>query len=148
MSDDIRFSRSQERLMAALLTAPNVEAAAREIGLSSRQAHRLIRMPAFYDRWQQLRQEAISLALHRAQREMVNNVEALCRLRDDPKTPGNAKVAAIGRLIDLATAAAETEAQQETVRRLEQQMAEIREFKETPTYRELPPHRSGSDDPD
>lgn len=95
-----RFSRKQERLLAALLTAPSVAEAARDAGMSGRQAHRLMQLPAFRNRYEQVRSECLVLAIEQAKAAMPAALACLKQIASDPKSPPGVRVTAASKLWD------------------------------------------------
>src|SRR5512144_1150522 len=71
--------RQHERLIAALLTAPSYEAAARGCGLSEATVYRWLKDPSFKAAFRAARREVVEAAIGRLQRASVAAVDTLER---------------------------------------------------------------------
>jgi hypothetical protein len=71
------ISRKQEALIAALLTEPTYEQAARKAGVSRRTAHRWLGQPLFQAAYRRARQQLVTAAVARVQSLAVDAVETL-----------------------------------------------------------------------
>jgi DNA-binding transcriptional regulator YbjK len=104
MRDDLqgtaRLSARQRHLLPFLLTAPSVEAAAREAGIDSSTAWRMLRQPQFCAAVERARRQATQAALNRLTGSLTSAVDRLRTLLESRNE--NVGVAAARTLLEHA----------------------------------------------
>jgi hypothetical protein len=83
-----------EQAVAALLTQPNIDAAARSVGISSATLLRWIKVPEFQTAYREARRAAYGQAIARLQQAMPLAVQAMLKVLVDPATPASVRVRA------------------------------------------------------
>lgn len=94
-----KLSRKQEAAIAALLTEPTIEAAARSIGVGERTIRRWMQLDGFRAQYRQARQALVEGAVSELQRASGEAVRVLREVAADPETPASARVAAARALL-------------------------------------------------
>jgi hypothetical protein len=123
-------SRKQEQFIAALLSYPTVEAAAKVVGIGDVTAWRWRKDPAFAKRYREATREAMlhaAVLLQGAAREAVDTLRAIHSKADSEA----ARVSAARTILDMAFKAADLEDVQRRLDALEQ-AAKERKTQRTP----------------
>src|SRR5258708_7357933 len=84
-----KFGREKEEAIAALLTQPSVEHAARSIGVSTRTLLRWLKVPEFQTAYRQARRAAFSQSVARLQQASGAAVSTLLKVMVDQATPAS-----------------------------------------------------------
>jgi hypothetical protein len=82
-----KFGRKMEAAIAALLTRPTVEEAARVAGVGEKTLRRWLRDPHFNAQYLLARREAVSQAIARLQQSMGASAITMLKLMTDPTVP-------------------------------------------------------------
>lgn len=114
------LERRRETLLAALLTLPSVEAAAKHAGLGLTTAYRYLREPDFQEAFRQAKRSALDQAIAHLQVIATEAVAVLRAVMNDPETPASARVTAARAVLDTAVKAHEVEDLAQRVSELEQ----------------------------
>jgi hypothetical protein len=117
--DGEKRSRKREQFIAALLSYPTVEAAAKAVGIGNVTAWRLRKDPAFAKQYRETTREAMRQAaaqLQSAAREAVDVLRAIQSKADSEA----ARVSAARTILDMALKAADMEDIQQRLDALEQ----------------------------
>ena len=104
-----RLGRKQEEAVAALLTQPRVEDAARTAGVSVRTLYRWMREPEFAARYKEARRAASSQCSARLQQMSPAAVSTLGKIMVDPNAPAASRVRAASCILERAAQAREIE---------------------------------------
>jgi len=104
-----RLGRKQEEAVAALLTQPRVEDAARTAGVSVRTLYRWMREPEFAARYKEARRAASSQCSARLQQMSPAAVSTLGKIMVDPNAPAASRVRAASCILERAAQAIEIE---------------------------------------
>ncbi len=114
-------SRKSEQFIAALMSYPSIEAAAKSVGIGNATAWRWMKDPKFTQEYREARREAMRHTTARLQEAAREAVECL---RDIQKTGGSesARVAAARTILEQALKAADLEDVQDRLQALEQGM--------------------------
>lgn len=88
--------------LAALLSEPTQEAAAKRVGLSARTIRRYLAEPEFLEAYQQAHARLVEDATQRMQRGLSSAVDALQEIAKDPDAGKTARVAAARSLLEQA----------------------------------------------
>lgn len=115
-------SRLHEKAIAALMTAPSVEAAAQETGVTGRTLHKWMREPEFLEKWNAAKRALVQTATARLRSGMVASIAALEQIRDDKETPASVKVSASRTILEFALRSHEIEDLQERLTALERNL--------------------------
>jgi hypothetical protein len=83
-----------EQAVAALLTQPNIDAAARSVGISSATLLRWMKVPEFQTAYREARRAAYGQAIARLQQAMPLAVQTMLKVLVDPATPASVRVRA------------------------------------------------------
>ena len=104
-----RLGRKQEEAVAALLTQPRVEDAARTAGVSVRTLYRWMREPEFAARYKEARRAASSQCSARLQQMSPAAVSTLGKIMVDANAPAASRVRAASCILERAAQAIEIE---------------------------------------
>jgi hypothetical protein len=105
-----KFGRKQEAAIAALLTQPTIEKAARVAGIGPRTLSRWLRVPEFVEAYRRARLDASSPALALLQKGSPNAVVTLHNTMADQNTPAAVRVRAADCFLNHAMKAREIDA--------------------------------------
>jgi hypothetical protein len=96
-----KLTRRQEAVIAALLTQPTYEAAARAVGVGEKTVYRWLHLPAFARAYRQRRQEVLEKAVARLVGLLGKAAEALERnlMADKPGDQIRAALAVFGQAV-------------------------------------------------
>jgi hypothetical protein len=83
-----------EQAVAALLTQPNIDTAARSVGISSATLLRWMKVPEFQTAYREARRAAYSQSIARLQQAMPLAVQTMIKMVVDPNTPASVRVRA------------------------------------------------------
>ena|SRR5690242_14607556 len=89
-----KFSHKMEQAVAALLTQPNIDTAARSVGISSATLLRWQKEPEFQKAYREARRAAYSQSIARLQQAMPLAVQTMIKMVVDPNTPASVRVRA------------------------------------------------------
>ena len=98
-----------EEAVAAMLSQPSVEHAARLVGIAPRTLIRWQKLPEFQAAFRQARRDAFSQSLARLQQASGAAVTTLLKVMVDPNTPASSKVRAADSVLDHSAKAIELE---------------------------------------
>jgi hypothetical protein len=104
-----KFGRKREEAIAALLTARNVEEAARAAGVGTRTLIRWLKIPEFAAAYLDARRAAVSQSNARLQQASSAAVSTLLKIMVDGSAPASSRVRAADRVLDHARQAIERE---------------------------------------
>ncbi len=113
------MTAKHDKLLAALLSAPTIERAAKAAGLSEATALRYLKEDDFKAEYAAARRELVSHAITSLQRQSVGAVAVLCDIANDGTAPASSRVSAARTVLDLAMRAVELEDLQARVEALE-----------------------------
>ena len=122
---DAKLTPKQELLIAALLSSPTIQDAAKTAGVSETSAHRWLRTDeGFTAAYLKARREAVGQAIARLQQLSSGAVAVLAQVASDKQAPASARVAAASKILDTAIKAVELEDLEARIAALEQQYAQ------------------------
>lgn len=102
------LSALQEKTIAALLSEPTIEAAAKRIGISARTINEWMRtVPEFEADYRAARREAVQQAITRLQQSSSEAAGVLIALMRNTRAPSYARLAAASKVLDMAVKAVE-----------------------------------------
>ena len=104
-----KYTRRHEAALAALLSEPTMEAAARKTGVSISTMSRLMEIPEFQEKYRQARRDSVSAATCALQRHAAGAVATLAAVMDNPEAPPAVRVSAARAVLELAYRAVEVE---------------------------------------
>ena len=104
-----KFSRKMEETVAALLTQPNVDAAARSVGISVATLMRWQKVPEFQKALREARRAAFGQAIARLQQMSGATVATLGKMMVEQGAPASTRVRAAEAIINHAAKAIEME---------------------------------------
>jgi hypothetical protein len=104
-----KLGRKQEEAIAALLTQPNVEEAAKVAGIGANTLLRWLKLPEFLRAYREARRAAYSQAIARLQQGTSAAATTLLKVLIDPGTPASVKVRAAEAIFQHAAKAIELE---------------------------------------
>lgn len=117
----------QERLkgaaIIALLTAPTIEDAAKEAGVSDTTLYRWLKLPEFQEELRETKKQAVNLALTKLQHSTTAAVQVLQDVAEDKDAPASARVSAAKGILDMALKAVELDDLIQRLKKLEEQIA-------------------------
>ena len=93
------LNRRQRKFIAALLTAPTIEEAAKQAGIGERTAYRYLKHPEVKQVLSQALDDAMGQATRRAIDAMTGALETLIEIHSDKDTPKSTRVAAAKALV-------------------------------------------------
>ena len=115
--------RKREAVVAALLSEPTVEGAAKASGVGATTIYRWLQDAEFLILFRAARRRALDRATARLAAVSVEAVEVLREVMQDNDAPPNARVSAAKAVLDAATKTAETEDLAARVEALEQMLS-------------------------
>src|ERR687885_2119307 len=122
---DAKLTPKQDALIAALLTSPTIQDAARTVGVSETTAHRWLRTDeGFTAAYLKARREALGQAVARLQQLSSGAVAVLANVAADKQAPASSRVAAATKILELAIKAVELEDLEARIAALEHQYAQ------------------------
>jgi hypothetical protein len=104
-----KFPRKKEEAIAALLTRPSVEEAARTIGVEPKTLRRWMRVPEFQAAYLLARREAVTQALARMQQGSAAAASVMFKLMMDASAPPAVRLRAAECVFDRAIRGVELE---------------------------------------
>jgi hypothetical protein len=104
-----KLRRKQEEAIAALLSQPRVEDAARTVGVPVRTVYRWMREPEFAARYKEARRAAFSQCTARLQQMSAAAVSTLGKIMVDANAPAASRVRAASCILERAAQAIEIE---------------------------------------
>ena|SRR5579863_9036130 len=115
-----KFGRKKEEAITALLSQPNIEAAARAIGVVPNTLLRWMKLPEFLSAYREARRAAFGQAVARLQQGASAAATTLLKMMIDSNTPASVRVRAADCVLDHAAKAIELEDLEVRVKQLEQ----------------------------
>ena len=104
-----KLRRKQEEAIAALLSQPRVEDAARTVGVAVRTLYRWMREPEFAARYKEARRAAFGQCTARLQQMSAAAVSTLGKIMVDANAPAASRVRAASCILERAAQAIEIE---------------------------------------
>jgi hypothetical protein len=104
-----KFGRKREEAIVALLSQPNLEAAARAIGIGTTTLVRWQKDPEFDAAYRAARRAAFGQSIARLQQACGAAVSVLLKVMVDPSTPASVKVRAADSVLDHSARSIEIE---------------------------------------
>jgi hypothetical protein len=104
-----KFGRKKEAAIAALLSQPNLEAAARATGIGTTTLLRWQKDPEFDAAFRAARRAAFGQSIARLQQASSAAVSTLLKVMIDPATPASTKVRAADSVLDHSAKSIEIE---------------------------------------
>jgi hypothetical protein len=98
-----------EEAIAALLTQPNLEAAARASGVGTATLLRWQKLPEFQNAYREAKRAAFGQSMSRLQQASSAAVSTLLKIMVDPSTPASTRVRAADSVLDHSKQAVEIE---------------------------------------
>jgi phage terminase small subunit len=121
MAGGDRLSQRRRRFVAAMLTSPTIEDAAKSAGISERTAYRYLANPDVKAALSSALDDALNQATARAVAAMTAALETLAAIHQDRAAPTGARVSAARAILDAGPRLREAVDLAERVARLEQQ---------------------------
>ena len=115
-----KFGRKKEEAITALLSQPNMESAARAIGVVPNTLLRWMKLPEFLSAYREARRAAFGQAVARLKQGASAAATTLLKTMIDPNTPASVRVRAADCVLDHAAKAIELEDLEVRVKQLEQ----------------------------
>ena len=104
-----KFPRKMDEAIAALLTRPSIEEAARTVGIEPKTLRRWMREPEFKAKYMSARREVVAQSNARLQSSVGAAVTTLLKVMIDPATPASTKVRAADSVLNHANKGIELE---------------------------------------
>jgi hypothetical protein len=114
-----KIGRKQEQAIAALLTCPTIEKAAKSVGLGDATLRRWMKDPGFRTDYREARRQAMEQATAQLQKLGSAAANALRENVEDTEAPHSARVAAARVVFDVAQRGVEIEDLAERIAALE-----------------------------
>jgi hypothetical protein len=121
-----KFGRQMEQAIAALLTQPRIEEAARSIDVAPKTLLRWMQVPEFQKAYREARRAAFGQAIARLQQGTSAAATTLLKTMIDPGTPASVRVRAAEAIFNHAAKAIEIEDIEARVSELERAAAAAR----------------------
>lgn len=115
-----KFGRKKEEAIAALLSQPNIEQAARAVGISANTLLRWMKIPEFAKAYREARRTAVSQSDARLQQATGAATSTLLKLMLDPNTPASTRARCAESVLAHSAKAIEREDIETRVAALEQ----------------------------
>ncbi|HXP86861.1 MAG TPA: hypothetical protein VN841_19185 [Bryobacteraceae bacterium] len=122
-----KFAHKAEQAIAALLTRPSIEDAARVAGVGEKTLRRWIQEPEFKARYLRARRESVQQALARIQQATSAAGTTILKLMTDPSVPATVRLRAAECVFDLAVKGVEIEDIEVRVSELERAAQEAKQ---------------------
>jgi hypothetical protein len=113
-----------EEAVAALMTQPNIDMAAKSIGIASNTMLKWMKQPEFQAAYREARRAAYGQAIARLQQAMPMAVQVMLKVLMDPKTPASVRVRAAELVANHSHKAIEIEDVEARVTALEEAAGE------------------------
>jgi hypothetical protein len=97
-----KLTQKQELLLAALLTAPGIEAAAKQVGIAPVTAWRWMKLPGFQQQYRAAKAELVQHAVTLLQKFAATAVGTLAGIMVDRTAPASTRVAAARTVLELS----------------------------------------------
>ena len=104
-----KFTRKKEEAIAALLTQPNLEEAAKTVGIAPNTLLSWLKLTEFQAAYREARRAAFSQSIALLQQATSAAVSTLLKVMVDPSTPASTKVRAVDSVMSHAAKAIEIE---------------------------------------
>ena len=104
-----KFTRKKEEAIAALLTQPNLEEAAKTVGIAPNTLLSWLKLTEFQAAYREARRAAFSQSIALLQQATSAAVSTLLKVMVDPSTPASTKVRAADSVMSHAAKAVEIE---------------------------------------
>ena len=114
-----KLSRNQEKAIAALLVHPSIPAAAKAIKVGESTLSRWLKISSFQAAYRSARKQVVSFAIAKMQTAMMEAVDTLKTVMNDPEAPASTRVAAARTILDLGVKSLEIEDFEERIKILE-----------------------------
>jgi len=118
-----KFGRKKEEAIAALLTQPSIEQAARVAGIGSKTLLRWLKLPEFQAAYREARRAGFGQATARLQQASGAAASVLLKMMVDQNSPASSRVGAAQAVLDRAAKAIEIEDIEVRVTELERSLA-------------------------
>jgi transposase len=115
-----KFSHKKEQAIAALLTEPSIESAAKSIGIGTQTLYRWLKVPEFQKSYREARREVFLQSIARLQQASKTAVSTLLDTMGDPNAPSSVKVRAAETVLNQARQGMELEDVESRISALEQ----------------------------
>ncbi len=115
-----KFGRKKEEAIAALLSQPNIEQAARAVGISANTLLRWMKIPEFAKAYREARRTGVSQSDARLQQATGAATSTLLKLMLDPSTPASTRARCAESVLAHSAKAIEREDIEARVAALEQ----------------------------
>ena len=115
-----KFGRKKEEAIAALLSQPNIEQAARAVGISANTLLRWMKIPEFAKAYREARRTVVSQSDARLQQATGAATSTLLKLMLDPNTPASTRARCAESVLAHSAKAIEREDIEVRVAALEQ----------------------------
>src|SRR2546426_11588313 len=112
-------TRKEQTFIAALLTAPSIEQAAKQAGIGTGTAWRWMQGPEFKTAYREARRSVVDHAIVLLQQCCTHAVGTLIRVMQDPEASASAKVMAARTVLEMSLRAVEIEQFEEALATLE-----------------------------
>ena len=119
-----KFGRKMEQAIAARLTRPSIEDAARLAGVGEKTLRRWLREPQFEVRYLRARREVVSQTIARLQQATGAAGVTILKLMTDPNVPAAVRLRAAECVFDLAVKGIELEDLERRLSELEKTVEE------------------------
>jgi hypothetical protein len=119
-----KFNRKMEQAVAALLTQPNIDTAARSVGISPNTLLNWMKVPEFDAAYRAAKRAAYGQAIARLQQAMPLAVQTMLKVLVDPATPASVRVRAAEVIANHSHKAIEIEDVEARVTALEEAAGE------------------------
>jgi hypothetical protein len=119
-----KFNRKKEQAVAALLTQPNIDSAARSVGISPNTLLNWMKVPEFDAAYRAAKRAAYGQAIARLQQAMPLAVQTMLKVLVDPNTPASVRVRAAEVIANHSHKAIEIEDVEARVAALEEAAVE------------------------
>ena len=122
---DAKLTPKQELLIAALLSSPTIQDAAKTAGVSETSAHRWLRTDeGFTAAYLKARREAVGQAIARLQQLSSGAVAVLAQIAADRQAPASSRVTAAIKIIEFALQGVQLQDLEARIAALEHQYAQ------------------------
>lgn len=121
-----KLSRKQEQAIAALLTYPTIEQAAKAVGVGETTLWRWLQDEDFQELYRQAKREVVSQAITRLQQASCEAVEALREIINNAEAPAHARVSAAKAVLEAAQKGVENEDLAQRIKALERALLKER----------------------
>jgi DNA-binding MurR/RpiR family transcriptional regulator len=115
----LKLNRKKEKGIAALISSPSIQEAAKVVGVGEATIYRWLKDPGFEKSYQQARRQVVTQVIAQVQANMSTAVQTLKEIMENKKAPASARVSAAKEIIATSIKAVEIEDLEQRISQIE-----------------------------